>query len=122
LRHSLTAAAALVALALVAGTARGAQGNSTQELQSKQQKTAQMIGRSALAYYGTEISRFQRQTWHWQRVMGARLTPAGGRRLTELTPTAIQRRPCSGEAPAGPRSRRIRPICSVPLHPPLRGS
>src|SRR5882672_5888400 len=70
LRHSLTAAAALVALALVASTALGAQSTSTRELKSGQVKTAQTVGRSALAYYGTEISRFQRETWHWQRLMG----------------------------------------------------
>jgi hypothetical protein len=112
LRHTLTAAAALIALALVASTALGAQSNSTQELQSGQQKTAQTIGRSALAYYGTEISRFQRETWHWQRLMGTRLTPPGDRRLTELTPSAIQRAALQWEQ----RSAKAHKTASHPPH------
>jgi hypothetical protein len=87
LRHSLTASVALLALAAVVSTAFGA---NSAGLQEKQQKT-QTAGRKALAYYGTEIVRFQRETWHWQRVMGARLTPAGLRHPAELSPTAIQR-------------------------------
>jgi len=49
------------------------------------------MAREALAYYGGEISRFQRETWHWQRLTGARLTPPARRRLAELSPTSIQR-------------------------------
>ena len=49
------------------------------------------MGRAAIAVLGSEIVRFQDETWHWQRLMGARLTPPGGRRLTELTPTAVRR-------------------------------
>jgi hypothetical protein len=84
LRHLLTAAVALVALALVASTALGARATS----ETQQGHT---IGRTALAYYGAEISRFQEETWHWQRVMNTRLTPSGVRRLAELSPTAVQR-------------------------------
>jgi Transglycosylase-like domain len=87
LRHSLTAAVALLALAAVASTALGASGARRQV----RQQNAQSIGREALAYYGGEISRFQRETWHWQRLMGARLTPASGRALAALDPTALQR-------------------------------
>ena len=49
------------------------------------------MAREALVYYGSEISRFQRETWHWQRLTGARLTPPARRRLAELSPTSIQR-------------------------------
>jgi hypothetical protein len=86
LRHSLTASVALLALVAVAGTALGAN-----DAQKSTQQRSQSVGRRALAYYGDEIVRFQRETWHWQHVMGTRLTPPGGRRLAELTPSAIQR-------------------------------
>jgi len=84
LRHSLTASVALLALALVAGTALGAE-------RAQQQKAAHTSGRAALAYYGGEISRFQKETWHWQRLMGAPLTPPTGRQFAGFTPSAIQR-------------------------------
>ena len=45
---------------------------------------------AAFAYYGGEIARFQKQTWHWQHVMGVRLTP-GGRRLTGLSAQSARR-------------------------------
>ncbi|HWX08555.1 MAG TPA: hypothetical protein VNY33_01135, partial [Gaiellaceae bacterium] len=47
-------------------------------------------GHAALAYYGGEIARFQRETWHWQRVMGVRLTPGNGRTLAGLKPPVVQ--------------------------------
>ena len=96
MRHSLTAAVALVALTVATGTALGARSDqqqlrTQQTQQSQTAQTAQTTRHKALVYYGGEISRFQKETWHWQRVMGKKLTPAGGRRLAELTPTAIQR-------------------------------
>ena len=89
LRRSITASAcllALLALVAVGSTALGASSPAT--IQGSQH---QKIQRVAIAYYGKEIARFQKETWHWQRLMGARLTPAAGRRLTEIAPTAIQR-------------------------------
>jgi hypothetical protein len=83
LRHSLTTSVALLALAAAASTALGAQG--------VQQEQGRTIGRVALVYYRGEISRFQQETWHWQRLMGAPLTPPVARRLAELSPTAVQR-------------------------------
>ena len=85
LRRSLTASVALLALAVVAGTALGAD-----SVPAAQQQKAQSIGTEALAYYGGEISRFQKETWHWQHLMGAPLTPPGGRTLAGLSPTAVQ--------------------------------
>ena len=49
----------------------------------------QSASREALAYYGKEISGFQKATWHWQRVMGVRPTPATGRALRALSPDEI---------------------------------
>jgi hypothetical protein len=86
LRRSITASAALLALIAVVSTALGA--SSPANSQGSQHTNVQQV---AIAYYGKEIVRFQKETWHWQRLMGARLTPAAGRRLTELAPTAIQR-------------------------------
>jgi len=91
LRHSLTASVALLALAAAAGTALGAERVQAPQNQAVQQQKAQSIGRDALAYYGGEIARFQKETWHWQRLMDAPLTPPGGRVLAELDPSAIQR-------------------------------
>jgi hypothetical protein len=34
-----------------------------------------VVGREAVDYYAREIARLQRQTWHWQRVMGVPVTP-----------------------------------------------
>jgi hypothetical protein len=79
-------------LAAATGTARGADSSvSVQQAKQQTAQTAQRVGRGALAYYGGEIARFQKETWHWQRLMGARLAPAAARRLAELSPTAIQR-------------------------------
>jgi len=72
---------ALLALAAVTGSALGAQSAT---------KARQSNGRSALAYYGGEISRFERETWHWQRVMGVGLTPRNERTLSGLPATAVQ--------------------------------
>jgi len=81
LRRSLTASAALLALAAASSTAFGAEGTTAAQ---------QSSGRAAIAYYGGEIVRFQRQTWHWQRVMGVPLTPRNVRTLAGLTPAAAQ--------------------------------
>jgi Transglycosylase-like domain len=81
LRRLVTALAALLVLP---GTAV-AFGASSTEQQGKS------IGREALAYYSGEIARFQKQTWHWQRVMGVPLTPSRGRRLAAMEPSQIKR-------------------------------
>lgn len=86
LRHLLTASAALLALVAIVGTALGAGG-----APAGQQQQSRTIGRAARAYYSGEISRFQKETWHWQRLMGVPLTPPSGRVLTELTPSTVQR-------------------------------
>jgi hypothetical protein len=80
LRRSLAAAAALIALAALSTTAFGADSSAAQ---------AQSAKRAALAYYGAEIVRFRRETWHWERVMGVPLTPRSNRSLAALTPAAI---------------------------------
>jgi hypothetical protein len=49
------------------------------------------IGREAIDYYSTEITRFQRQTWHWQRVMGVALSPPPARGLTNLSAWQVKR-------------------------------
>jgi len=79
LRRSITAAAALGALAVASTTAFGAGSTAAQSRASRQ---------AAVAYYGAEIVRFRRETWHWERVMGIPLTPESVRRLAGLTPTA----------------------------------
>ena len=92
MRRSITALAALLALVAVASTALGASAPvQVQGTENQQATQVQKAQRMAIAYYGNEIARFQKETWHWQRVMGARLTPSKGRRLAELTPTGIQR-------------------------------
>lgn len=91
MRRSLTATVALLALAIAAGTALGAERVQAAQIQAVQQQQAQTLGREALAYYGGEISRFQKETWHWQRLMGAPLTPPVGRTLAALPPPAVQR-------------------------------
>jgi hypothetical protein len=100
LRRFVTASAALIALAAVASTAMGADSAPAasprkaalpkviRHLEVNKEKT---LGREAIAYYGREIARFQKETWHWQRLTGAQLAPAAGRSLTELSPTALQR-------------------------------
>jgi hypothetical protein len=91
LRRFLTASAALLALVAVAGTAMGADVVPAISTKIDTQHVQQTIGRSALAYYGTEISRFTKETWHWQRLTGAKLTPAPTRTLSSLTSSAVQR-------------------------------
>ena len=92
MRRSITALAALLALVAAASTALGAASPvQLQGTENQQATRVQKAQRMAIAYYGNEIARFQKETWHWQRVMGTRLTPATGRQLSELTPSAIQR-------------------------------
>jgi Transglycosylase-like domain len=67
----------LAALVALSGAAIALGATSTE-------KEAQSISRRSLAYYGGEIARFQKQTWHWQRVMGVPLTPRRGRRLAAM--------------------------------------
>ena len=118
MRRSLTASVALLALAAVAGTALGAE-----SVPARQQQRARTIGREALAYYGNEISRFRKETWHWQRLMGVPLTPPGGRQRMG----APVGRPTGSPARGGnARRRRTRGAAPRPhlrgsLHPPLRG-
>jgi hypothetical protein len=80
LRRWITASAALLALA-GGPTALGA------PLGAGRQQT---VGRSALTYYSKEIAGFQKATWHWQRVMGVRPTPAASRVLATLSGHEIQ--------------------------------
>ncbi len=82
MRRLITASAALLALAGTA-TALGAPQAAGRE---------QTVGRAALAYYGKEIVRFQKETWYWQHVMGVPKTPAGGRVLASLTAGELLRR------------------------------
>jgi hypothetical protein len=51
----------------------------------------QAIDREAIDYYSSEVTRFQKQTWHWQRVMGVALTPKPARGLTNLDAVQIKR-------------------------------
>jgi hypothetical protein len=88
LRRSFTASVALFAMA--AATALGITGVQASQAETTQQQTAQVIGHDALAYYGGEIARFQKQTWHWQRVIGAPLTPPVKRTLAHLSPSAVR--------------------------------
>ena len=44
-----------------------------------------MVGKAAIARLGGEIAQYQRATWHWQRVMGVRLTPTAGRSLAAMS-------------------------------------
>ena len=46
--------------------------------------------RKAVAYYTKEIARFRRDTWHWQRVMGARRTPVRVRTLAASSPVRLR--------------------------------
>jgi len=101
LRRFVTASAAFLALAAIASTALGADvvpaasvhatAVQVQASQKQKQIREQHIGRVALAYYGGEIARLQKGTWHWERVTGARLTPPVNRSLTQLSPAAIKR-------------------------------
>jgi hypothetical protein len=77
---------ALLALTAAATTAMGADGATMKTHQAGRQS----IGSAALAYYGGEISRFQRETWRWQRLMNVPLAPRVTRSLAQLTPPAIQ--------------------------------
>jgi hypothetical protein len=61
----------------LAGAAVALGAPSTEEIQNGSEKTA-------IAYYSGEIARFQKQTRHWQRVMGVSPAPAGGRELANL--------------------------------------
>lgn len=81
LRHLITALAALLALA--GGAA--ALGAPRTENDRKSGASA------AIAYYSGEIVRFQKQTWHWQRVMGVATTPAQSRGLAAMDPRQIRR-------------------------------
>jgi hypothetical protein len=80
----LIALVAITITSTITSTALGAQ-------EAQQQQKAHTLARQAIVYYGGEIARFQRETWHWQRLMGARLTPSSTRRLDVLSPLAARR-------------------------------
>ena len=112
MRRFLTASAALLALAAAAGTAMGADVVPAISAKIDTHQTHQTIGREALAYYGSEISRFKTETWRWQRLTGARLTPAPVRTaLAGLSASAIQRT-------AGEWRLRLAEAHGKALHPP----
>jgi hypothetical protein len=114
LRRFVTASAALLALVAVVSTAMGANvvpAAATKQGASRTIQQHQTVGREALAYYGAEIARFKTETWHWQRVIGAPLTPAPSRSLAELSPTAIQRAASQWRV-------RLATVHADALHPP----
>ncbi|MEN3342195.1 MAG: Transglycosylase-like domain [Actinomycetota bacterium] len=80
MRRSITAAAALLALAGPA-IAFGASQAAGRE---------QRASRQTVAYYGREIARFEKGTWYWQRVMGLAATAADGRELARLSSRELQ--------------------------------
>ena len=49
------------------------------------------MGKAAITRLGGEIAQYQQATWHWQRVMGVRLTPTNGRVLTGMSVTDVQK-------------------------------
>jgi hypothetical protein len=111
LRRFLTASAALLALVAAAGTAMGADVVPAISTKIDTHQAKQTIGADALAYYGTEISRFTKETWRWQRLTGAKLTPAPTRTLSSLTSTAVQRTATDGRI-------RLAEAHDNALHPP----
>lgn len=70
--------------------------------------------RRAFHYYGAEIARFERQTWHWQRVMGVRLTPPA-RMLSDARATAVRHVAAAWE-------RRSAHAYRAAQHPPRLGA
>jgi len=118
LRRFLTASAALLALVAAASTAMGAD---VVPAISTKIDTRQTIGREALAYYGSEISRFKQETWHWQRVTGAKLTPATRPDAQQPSRRRPSQRTAAEMAGAACRGARERPASApseaVPLHP-----
>jgi hypothetical protein len=97
----ITVSAALLALA-GAATAFGA------PQAAGRQRT---VSRTALTYYGREITRFQRETWYWQRLMGVARTAASGRGLASLSGDEILLRDRRWERRAKAARRRA-------AHPP----
>jgi hypothetical protein len=63
----------------LAGAAAALGAPSTEEIQSSNKSA-----KAAIAYYSGEIARFQKQTRHWQRVMGVSPVPTKTRALATL--------------------------------------
>jgi hypothetical protein len=70
LRRLTLALAGLCVCVLCAGAPTG---------QAKTEKST-----AALRWLGSKVSTYQRTTWHWQRVMGMRLSPTTGASFAEL--------------------------------------
>jgi len=81
LRRSVLACAGLLALACASAATTVPRADAQQAV----------IGRAAIARLGGEIVQYQRTTWHWQRVMGVRLTPTYGRVLTAMNVSDVRR-------------------------------
>jgi hypothetical protein len=80
LRRSLLACAGLLAFACATAA-------TTVPRAAAEQQT---VGRATIARLGGEIAQYQRATWHWQRVMGVRLTPTNGRVLASMSASDVQ--------------------------------
>jgi len=80
LRRSVLACAGLLALACASAA--------TTVPKADAQRAA--LGDAAIARFSGEIAQYQRSTWHWQRVMGVRLTPTEGRTLSTMRPADVR--------------------------------
>ena len=81
MRRSLLACAGLLAFACTTAATTVPRAAASQE----------MVGKAAIARLGGEIAQYQQATWHWQRVMGVRLTPTNGRVLTAMSVSDVRR-------------------------------
>src|SRR5262245_11889838 len=82
MRRLTWAVAALSACVLCAG---GTNANSAPETTKTTRATkATKATRQALSWLGGQIRAYQRSAWHWQRLMGVRLSPTTGDSLAEL--------------------------------------
>jgi hypothetical protein len=70
-----------------------------------------MLGKAAIARLGGEIAQYQQATWHWQRVMGVRLTPTNGRMLTSMSVSDVRRATQDWK-------RRAAAVTRLAQHPP----
>jgi hypothetical protein len=103
LRHFVPACAGLLALACATAAASAVPSPNSAK-----------AARAALAYYGAEVARFEKETWYWQHVMGRPLTPAP-RMLASLGPQEVRRAAARWE-------RLAAGVHRLAQHPPQLGA
>lgn len=90
-RFILAFAGLLAACASSAGALQAAAGNEAAAARTVQAARTEARRQAAIGWLGARIKGYQEATWRWERLMGAPITPADGRVLTQMSVPDVRR-------------------------------